>query len=87
MNNWYIIIRHKKDILYLSLSFRRCYEVMSHVCDINSLCGKQNAISTLFSWTKSHVHLYTIINHENSLEILELKIELISVAFYNDNNK
>lgn len=56
MNNWYIIIRDKKDILYLSLSFRRRYEVMSHVCDIISLCGKQNAISTLYSWTKLHVY-------------------------------
>lgn len=63
MNNWYIIIRDKKDILYLSLSFRRRYEVMSHVCDIISLCGKQNAISTLH--THGRNHMYTITNHEN----------------------
>lgn len=67
------------------MSFRRRYDVMSHVCEIISLCGKKkNPISTFFHGRN---HMYIIINHENSLEILELKIELISVAFYNDNNK
>lgn len=84
MNNRYKIIRDKKDTLYL-LCLSDDVMTLCHMFVKSFLCVvKKNPISTFFHGRN---HMYIIINHENSLEILELKIELISVAFYNDNNK
>lgn len=81
MNNRYKIIRDKKDTLYL-LCLSDDVMTLCHMFVKSFFCVvKKKSHKHLFSWTQSHVY------HHKSLEILELKIELISVAFYNDNNK
>lgn len=78
MNN-YKIIRDKKDTLYLlclSDDVKTLY--VCHMFVTSFPCVVKSPISTFFHGRN---HMYIIINHENSFEILELKIELISVNF------